>query len=426
MNVLVVGSGGREHALAWKLRQSRKLGKLYCAPGNPGIAREAECVAIDAMDFDELITFARQHDVELTIVGPENPLAAGIVDRFANAGLHAFGPTAAAARLESSKSFAKDLMARYDIPTAQFAEFTDADAAREYVREQGAPIVVKADGLAGGKGVTVASSVDEAIEAIDAAMVSDKFGAAGQRVVIEEYLEGEEASMFALSDGRALIPLASSQDHKRVFDDDEGPNTGGMGAYSPAAVITPALFEEIEAHVLRPCIDGMAEDGHPYRGVLYAGLMITRDGPKVIEFNCRFGDPETQVVLPRMKSDLLPLLEACGHGGLANHTIEWHSGACVTVVMASGGYPGSFEKDKPISGIDDAEKLPETVVFHAGTRHKDQQLVTSGGRVLAVTSSAPDVRQAIDRAYKGIGKIQFEGAHYRHDIGRRALDRSEV
>ncbi len=426
MNVLLVGSGGREHALAWKLRQSPLLDKLYCAPGNPGIEREAECVAIDAMDIDGLIEFARQHEIHLTVIGPENPLAAGIVDRFANAGLRAFGPSAAAARLESSKAFAKDLMVRYGIPTAKYAEFTDPEQAKAYVREHGAPIVVKADGLAAGKGVTVAAEVGEALDAIDAAMVMGSFGAAGQRVVIEECLEGEEASIFALSDGRALIPLATAQDHKRVFDDDQGPNTGGMGAYSPAPVVTERLFEVIEACVLRPCIDGMAEDGHPYRGVLYAGLMITADGPKVIEFNCRFGDPETQVVLPRMKSDLLPLLDACTHGGLDGHRVEWLPGACVTVVMASGGYPGVFEKGKVITGIEAAEKLPETVVFHAGTRRDGGRLVTNGGRVLNVTATGPDIRTTIDRAYAAVNRIAFDHAHYRSDIGRRALARQAV
>lgn len=421
MNVLVVGSGGREHALAWKLRQSPLLDKLYCAPGNPGIEREAQCVAIDAMDVDGLIEFARTHGVGLIVVGPENPLAAGIVDRFANAGLRAFGPTAAAARLESSKAFAKDLMARYDIPTARYADFTDADQARDYVRQQGAPIVVKADGLAAGKGVTVASDVDEALAAIDAAMVEGSFGAAGNRVVIEECLEGEEASIFALSDGRALIPLATAQDHKRVYDDDQGPNTGGMGAYSPAPIVMPTLFTEIEARILRPCIDGMAEDGHPYRGVLYAGLMITANGPKVIEFNCRFGDPETQVVLPRMKNDLLPLLDACTHGGLENHGAHWHYGSCVTVVMASGGYPGKFEKGKEITGIDAAEKLGGTVVFHAGTRLDGGRLVSNGGRVLNVTATGTDIRSTIDLAYAAVEQIHFDGAHFRRDIGHRAL-----
>ncbi len=421
MNVLVVGSGGREHALAWKLRQSPLLGELYCAPGNPGIEREAECVAIDAMDIDALIEFARTHDVALTVVGPEMPLAAGIVDRFANAGLRAFGPTAAAARLESSKAFAKDLMTRYGIPTARYAEFSDAAQARDYVKAQGAPIVVKADGLAAGKGVTVAADVDQALAAIDAAMVEGSFGAAGNRVVIEECLEGDEASIFALSDGRALVPLATAQDHKRALDDDQGPNTGGMGAYSPAPIVTPTLFTEIESRILRPCIDGMAEDGHPYRGVLYAGLMLTADGPKVIEFNCRFGDPETQVVLPRMKNDLLPLLDACTHGGLDGHSAHWHYGSCVTVVMASGGYPGTFEKGKPITGIERAEKLGGTVVFHAGTRREGQNIVTNGGRVLNVTATGADIRSTIETAYAAVDEIHFDGAHFRRDIGHRAL-----
>jgi phosphoribosylamine--glycine ligase len=423
MNVLLVGSGGREHALAWKLAQSPHLGKLYCAPGNPGMERHGKCVPIDAMDLDRLIEFAREHDIALTVVGPENPLAAGIVDRFHNAGLRAFGPSAAAARIESSKAFAKDLMARYGIPTARYAEFTDPVAAADYVKKNGAPIVIKADGLAAGKGVTVAMTDDEAIDAIQQSMVDSAFGAAGQRVVIEEFLEGEEASIFALSDGNAILPLVAAQDHKRVNDGDQGPNTGGMGAYSPAPIITRPLFAEIEERVLRPAIDGMAEDGHPYRGVLYAGLIITRDGPKVIEFNCRFGDQETQVVLPRMKSDLLPLLDACAHGSLEEHGVHWHEGACVTVVMASGGYPGAFVKGKVITGIDDAEKLEGVTVFHAGTKREANALLTNGGRVLNVTAAGPDIRATIARAYEAVDRIHFESAHWRKDIGHRALNR---
>ena len=423
-NVLLVGSGGREHALAWKLAQSPELGKLYCAPGNPGMDKYGKCVPIDAMDLDRLIEFAREHDIGLTVVGPENPLAAGIVDRFEKAGLRAFGPSAAAARIESSKAFAKDLMSRYGIPTARYAEFEDADAARDYVQQHGAPIVIKADGLAAGKGVTVAMHINEALDAIDQAMVKSAFGAAGQRVVIEEFLEGEEASIFALSDGNAILPLVAAQDHKRVNDGDQGPNTGGMGAYSPAPLITPALFADIEERVLRPAIDGMAEDGHPYRGVLYAGLIITREGPKVIEFNCRFGDPETQVVLPRMRGDLLPLLAACAHGGLRDQRAHWHYGACVTVVMASGGYPGTFQKGKPISGIDDAEKLEGVTVFHAGTKRESNTLLTNGGRVLNVTATGPDIATTIARAYEAVDRIHFEGAHYRRDIGARALNQS--
>jgi len=420
-NVLLVGSGGREHALAWKLAQSPLLGRLYCAPGNPGMDRLGKCVPIDAMDLDRLIDFAREHDVGLTVVGPENPLAAGIVDRFEKAGLRAFGPSAAAARIESSKAFAKDLMSRYGIPTARYAEFEDADAARNYVQHQGAPIVIKADGLAAGKGVTVAMHIGDALDAIDQAMVHGAFGAAGQRVVIEEFLEGEEASIFALSDGNAILPLVAAQDHKRVNDGDQGPNTGGMGAYSPAPLITPTLFTQIEERVLRPAIDGMAEDGHPYRGVLYAGLIITHDGPKVIEFNCRFGDPETQVVLPRLRGDLLPLLAACAHGGLRDQSAHWHYGACVTVVMASGGYPGAFQKGKPISGIEAAEELEGVTVFHAGTRRESGQLLTNGGRVLNVTATGPDIATTIARAYEAADRIHFEGAHYRRDIGARAL-----
>lgn len=421
MKALVVGSGGREHALAWKIRQSPEVEAVYCAPGNPGTAQVGECVDLDPMDFDGLIAFARETGIDLTVVGPENPLAAGIVDRFDKAGLRAFGPSAAAAQIESSKAYAKGLMCRYGIPTAAYEEFTDAEAAKAYVAKHGAPIVVKADGLAAGKGVTVAFEADQAVEAIDCIMLDGAFGAAGDRVVLEEYLEGEEASIFALSDGRRLLPLASSQDHKQAFDGDQGPNTGGMGAYSPAPLITDALFEEIERTVLRPCIEGMARDGDPYRGVLYAGLMITDAGPKVVEFNCRFGDPETQVVLPRMRSDLVPLLAACCDGSLEGQAVAWRDEACVTVVMASEGYPGSYPKGRAITGIEDAEALRDVFVFHAGTRQDGGALVTSGGRVLNVTALGPDIETTIARAYAAVERIHFDGAHYRRDIGRKAL-----
>ncbi|MCH7960620.1 MAG: phosphoribosylamine--glycine ligase, partial [Candidatus Hydrogenedentes bacterium] len=343
MNVLVIGSGGREHALTWKIAQSSLVTKIFCAPGNPGMAHWAECVDLDAGDIDGLIAFAAEHAIALTVVGPEDPLAAGIVDRFTAAGLKAFGPRADAARLEASKVFAKDFMQRHGIPIAKYREFTEPDEAIAYVKEKGAPIVVKADGLAAGKGVTVAQDVDAAIRAINEMMREKIFGDAGARVVIEECLVGEEASIFALSDGETILPLVSSQDHKAAYDGDTGPNTGGMGAYSPAPVVTEAIFEQIMDTVIRPCIEGMHADGSPYTGVLYAGLMITDAGPKVIEFNCRFGDPETQVVLPRMTTDLVPLLMACCDGGLKGMEVTWGEGACVTVVMASEGYPKSYE-----------------------------------------------------------------------------------
>lgn len=420
MRVLVVGGGGREHALAWKLQQSPSVEALYCAPGNPGIERVAECVAIAPSDFDALVDFARKETIDLTVVGPEGPLAGGIVDRFQDVGLTIFGPTAAAAQIESSKSFAKGLMKQYGIPTAAHETFDNAENAKAYVNRMGAPIVIKADGLSAGKGVTVANTVDEALEAVDRVMVDHVFGDAGNRVVVEECLVGEEASIFALTDGENVLPLASSQDHKPLLDGDRGPNTGGMGAYSPAPVVTDALFKEIEDTILRPCIEGMAKEGSPYRGVLFAGLMISDDGPKVVEFNCRFGDPEAQVLLPRMRSDLAVLLLSCCEGTLGKRSVEWDDGACVTVVMASGGYPATYEKGKAITGIEAAEALGLTV-FHAGTARTNGELVTNGGRVIGVTAMGPDVPSTIAKAYQGVEKIAFEGAVYRKDIGRKAL-----
>jgi len=411
MKVLVVGSGGREHAIAWRLAQDASVDQVYCAPGNPGMTHVGECIQTDPTDFERLSFFARAEKIDLTVVGPEAPLAAGIVDRFREEKLRAFGPTAAAARLESSKAFAKGVMERHGIPTARYAEFENAQAARAYVQECGAPIVVKADGLAAGKGVTVAMDVPSALAAIDAAMTEGAFGEAGRRVIIEEYLEGEEASIFALSDGRDLLVLDSSQDHKAAFDGDTGPNTGGMGAYSPAPVVTEALLSEVTEQVLRPCIDGMAHEGFPYTGVLYAGLMITKTGPKVIEFNCRFGDPEAQVLLPRMSGDLAELLCACCDGTLGRHSVGWRNGACVSVVMASGGYPGPYEN------------APGVTVFHAGTTEANGRLVTNGGRVLNVTAMGDTIGVAIENAYAAVDKIEFENAIYRRDIGQKALAR---
>lgn len=423
MNVLILGSGGREHALAWKIAQSPQVERLYCAPGNPGIAGVAQCVPLGVNDFEALIAFAKEHAVDLTVVGPEDPLARGITDRFAEAGLMVFGPTAAAARLESSKVFAKEFLQRHGIPTAAYAEFDSFDAAVAYIEAQGAPLVVKADGLAAGKGVVVALDTATAVEAVREMMVGRVFGDAGARVVVEECLFGEEASILAFSDGTTVVPMAASQDHKPVFDGDQGPNTGGMGAYSPAPVVTDALMAEICRTILEPAIRGMREDGTPYMGVLYAGLMMTTSGPKVIEFNCRFGDPETQVVLPRMKTDLVSALLACCRGELDRLPLEWHEGACVSVVMASGGYPRDYAKSKVITGIDAAERLAGVTVFHAGTKVQDGALVTNGGRVLNVTAAGAGIREAIDAAYDAVGCIQFEGAHYRRDIGGKALKR---
>jgi len=423
VNVLVIGSGGREHTLTWKVAQSPLVGRVYCAPGNPGMAQHATCVDIGVKEFDKLIPFAKNHAVDLALVGPEDPLAAGLVDRFAEAGVRAFGPSREAVRLEASKAFAKEVMTRCDIPSAEYCEFDDADAAIAYVREKGAPIVIKADGLAAGKGVTVARDVDEAVEAIHAAMVDKVFGEAGSKVLVEERLVGEEASILAFTDGKTVLPMVSSQDHKPAYDGDMGPNTGGMGAYSPAPVVAPELDSEIERRILRPCIEGMAEQGKPYTGVLYAGLMITDAGPKVVEFNCRFGDPEVQVVLPRMTCDIVPLLLACCDGTLDQLQTTWDDGACVTVVMASGGYPKAYEKGKVITGIDRAEREEGVIVFHAGTKREGDNLLTNGGRVLDVTALGPDIASTIDKAYRAVKQIHFDQAHYRTDIGQKALKR---
>lgn len=423
MKVLIIGSGGREHALAWKMAQSPLVQKVFGAPGNPGIALldKGACIPIGAMDFEGLRAFIEQEDIALTVVGPEDPLAGGIVESLQETGRMVFGPVAAAARLEGSKAFAKDFMIRQGIPTAAYAEFDEPDAALAYVHEQGAPIVIKADGLAAGKGVTVAHTVEEAETAIRDAMVGKVFGAAGARVVIEECLVGEEASILAFCDGKTVVPLATSQDHKPVYDNDEGPNTGGMGAYSPAPVVTPAMEQEIRERILQPVIQGMAEAGSPYCGILYAGLMITASGPKVIEFNVRFGDPETQVVLPRMDTDIVPVFQACCEGRLSEIKIAYSPRPCVTVVMASGGYPKDYEKGKHISGIEDAEALGDVMVFHAGTKQDGKKLFTNGGRVLNVTALGEDLPATIARAYAAVKRIHFDAAHYRNDIGKKAL-----
>ncbi|NUM56136.1 MAG: phosphoribosylamine--glycine ligase [Candidatus Hydrogenedentes bacterium] len=426
MNVLVVGGGGREHALAWKIAQSPLVTKLYCAPGNPGIAKLAECFDIPGSNLDALLAFAIENRIDLTVVGPEDPLSRGIVDVFEYKGLKIFGPSKAAAELEASKAFAKRIMEKYAIPTSRYATFTDAGAAAAYVREHGAPIVIKADGLAAGKGVTVARSEDEAMDAIRAMMSDKVFGEAGHTVVVEECLLGEEASILAFCDGRNVVPMVPSQDHKAAHDGDTGPNTGGMGAYAPAPVVPKEMLPEIMRTILQPCVDGMAGEGAPYRGVLYAGLMITPEGPKVIEFNCRFGDPETQVVLPLLNSDIVPIMLACCDGTLDRATIEWSNDACVSVVMASGGYPGAFEKGLPITGIDAAEIDEAVQVFHAGTKQSGGDVVTNGGRVLNVTAIGPDIRRAVVSAYDAVSHIKFKNAHFRSDIGKKALARLPV
>ena len=426
MKVLIIGGGGREHALAWKAAQSPYVESVFVAPGNAGTARESKLTNVDiaADDLAGLETFARDNAVELTIVGPEAPLVAGVVDRFRAAGLKIFGPTQAAAQLEGSKSFTKDFLARHAIPSADYATFTDVDAALTYLAEKGAPIVIKADGLAAGKGVIVAMTQAEAEAAVRDMLEANAFGDAGARVVIEEFLEGEEASFIVMVDGEHVLPMATSQDHKRVGDGDTGPNTGGMGAYSPAPVVTDAVYRRIIDEVIQPTVRGMAEEGHAYTGFLYAGLMIGADGaPKVIEYNCRFGDPETQPILLRLKSDLVRLCLAGAEGTLNRERCEWDSRPAVGVVMAAGGYPGSYRKGDVIEGLDAAEAAG-CKVFHAGTAEDDQgRVVTSGGRVLCVTALGERVSSARDRAYEGVEAVRWEDALYRRDIAYRAIAR---
>lgn len=420
--VLVIGQGGREHALVWKLAQSPKIEKLYAAPGNPGIAELAECIDIQATDVEKLLAFAKEQNIDLTVVGPEAPLMEGIVDRFQAAGMKIFGPTAAAARLEGSKVFTKNLLKKYNIPTADYESFDNMESAIDYVKrytDQGKPVVVKADGLAAGKGVIIAQDFAEARAAVEAIMKDHSFGDAGNQVVIEECLTGEEVSFFAVSDGTNYIPLLSAQDHKRIFDNDEGPNTGGMGAYCSPPVFTPELHKFVLDEVIEPVIKAMQSEGHPYQGVLYAGLMITPDGPKVLEFNARFGDPETQVLMPMIKSDIYPLFEMAADGRLNDYRVELNTGNCVCVVLASQGYPGSYEKGKIINGLHDLDQ--DSMVFHAGTTIKDNHIITNGGRVLGVVASGPNIPEAIHKVYNQVEKIHFEGMQYRKDIGRKAL-----
>jgi phosphoribosylamine--glycine ligase len=418
MNVLVIGGGGREHAIAWRLAQSPSTDTVYCAPGNPGM-RGIEHVPIS--DLDELAEFALANDVELTVVGPEAPLCAGAVNIFRARGLTIFGPDQAAAQLEGSKVFAKDFMLRHGLPTAAAETFTDAASAVDWIRDNGAPIVVKASGLAAGKGVTVAMNEDDAVAAVEHCF-SGGFGEAGAEVLLEEYMDGEEASIFAFVDNHSIAPLESSQDHKRVGDGDTGPNTGGMGAYSPAPVVDDAMWKRIDSEILKPFLAGLQADGLDYRGIIYIGLMIDENGPRIVEFNVRFGDPEAQPILTRLRSDLAVGMKACGENRLAEYTFEWSPNPAVCVVLASGGYPGSYEKGKVISGIDAAEAL-DTVVFHAGTRLDDGQIVNNGGRVLGVTAARPTIAEAIDAAYAGARCISWDGMFYRNDIGYRALQR---
>jgi phosphoribosylamine--glycine ligase len=422
MRLLLVGSGGREHALAWALAASPLCDALYCAPGNAGIAEQAECVPIPADDLEGVVDFARRQRVDLVVVGPEAPLCAGLVDRLAAAGIRVFGPTAAAARLEGSKRFAKDLCTRFTIPTAAYGTFANAVAAKSYVRQQGAPIVVKADGLAGGKGVTIARTLAEAEAAIDEALGAGRFGPAGATLVIEEFLDGEEASFFALVDGRHALPLVSAQDHKPVGEGDSGPNTGGMGAYSPAPIVTEAMAGRIMDEIIEPTVAGMAAMGCPYKGVLYAGLMIGPEGPKLLEYNVRFGDPECQVLVVRLMSDLLPALIAAIDGELGHFHLRWLDEAALTVVMAANGYPGAYETGSEIRGLAAAAAVEGVTVFHAGTaRAGDGRLLATGGRVLNVTANGPTIAEAQRRAYAAVDHIDWPGGFCRRDIGWRAV-----
>lgn len=424
MRILVVGSGGREHALCWAIAGSPLCEKLWCAPGNAGIAEDAECLDIGAEDVDALVAFAREQRPDLVVVGPEGPLVLGLVDRLESEGIRAFGPSAAAARLEGSKGFMKDLCARHGIPTARYGRFTDPQAAKAFARELGAPLVVKADGLAAGKGVTVAESLEQAGRAIEEALVGGRFGAAGEEVVVEEFLTGEEISFFALCDGERALPLASAQDHKRAFDGDRGPNTGGMGAYSPAPAMTPALQARVMAEIVEPTVAAMKAEGAPFKGVLFAGLMISPEGePRLLEHNVRFGDPECQALMLRLKSDLLPALVAAAEGQLGAFDLRWYDAAALVVVLAARGYPGVYEKDTEIRGLEQAAQVEEVTVFHAGTAWSESGALTAtGGRVLGVAALGETLKEAQARAYRAVDRIDWAEGFCRRDIGWRALE----
>ena len=420
LKVLVVGSGAREHCLAWKIAQSSEVDKVYCAPGNGGTHQVAENVDIAATDIEGLLGFAIKEKIDITMVGPEAPLVDGIVDRFKKNDLKVFGPTKDLALLEGSKVFAKEVMKKYNIPTADFAVFSDARQAKEYVKTKGVPIVVKADGLAAGKGVIVCVSEQEAIEAIDEMLVAKKFGEAGEKIVIEDCLEGEEASILIFTDGKTIVPLVSSQDHKRAYDNDQGPNTGGMGAYAPAPIVTDEMFKKIMDQICIPLIEGLSKDGKRYSGILYVGLMIKNGEPSVLEFNVRFGDPETQAILPKLKSDLAEAIIKTASGQLDKVTLTWDDRPCICVVLASGGYPGAYEKGKEIAGLDELKDIKDVFVFHAGTK-LNSTITTSGGRVLSVVGLGEDIKDAQSKAYNAISKVNFEGMYYRKDIASKAL-----
>ncbi|MCL0107288.1 phosphoribosylamine--glycine ligase [Thermodesulfovibrionales bacterium] len=423
MKALVIGGGGREHAIVWKLMQSRHVDKVYCMPGNAGIAEIAECIDVHSLDFNKLVDFVKYEWVDLTIVGPEGPLSGGIVDAFEREGRRIVGSTKMATQLESSKVFAKEFMKRYRIPTAEYKVFTSYIHAEEYVRMKGLPIVIKADGLAAGKGVFVASRAEEVVDALRLVMKERIFGDAGNRVIVEQYLEGEEVSFMAFTDGSTIIPMVSSQDYKRVFDNDEGPNTGGMGAYSPAPVITRELESIIMERIMRPAISGLKAMGIKYKGVLYAGLIIDNGNPYVLEFNCRFGDPEAQSILSRLNTDIMDISMAITDERLSDINIEWSDEAAVCVVLASEGYPGKYKRGKVIHGLNDVRDMDNVVVFHAGTAFNDNEIITKGGRVLGVTATGKDINGAKERSYEAVKRIHFEGMHYRKDIANKALNR---
>ena len=422
MRVLVIGGGGREHALIWKISQSPKVTKVFCAPGNAGTAAIANNVPIPADKIDQLLEFAQENEIGLTVVGPEQPLVMGIVDRFQEKGLRIFGPSARAAELEGSKAFSKNIMKKYDLLTAEYETFTSHEKAILYVDKENGPIVVKASGLAAGKGVILCRNAEEGRNAVDTIMKDKSFGSAGDEVVIEEFLEGQEVSVLAFTDGNTVLLMDSAQDHKAALDGDQGPNTGGMGAYSPAPVFTDLIRQKVRDNIMFPLVRAMKAEGRPYQGIIYAGLMLTKLGPKILEFNARFGDPETQPLLVRMESDIVPLFEACIDGILEQCDLKWKPETSVCVVMAAKGYPGYYEKGKEISGLDDAGALPDVMVFHAGTKGEGGKVLTNGGRVLGITATGPDTPSAIAKAYEAVSKIKWDGIHYRKDIAARGRD----
>lgn len=421
MTILVIGSGGREHALVWKIAKSRRIKKIFCAPGNPGIAQLAECVSIKAEDINSLREFAIKEKIGLAVVGPELPLTSGIVDSFEEKGLKIFGPSKKASEIEGSKVFAKDLMQTYGIPTANYKVFKNPKDAKDYIKGHSLPLVIKADGLAAGKGVIICKTREDAIDAIKLIMEKKAFGEAGDRVIVEEFLKGEEVSFFAITDGKTVLSLPPCQDHKAIFDGDKGPNTGGMGAYSPTPIITAKLKQEIMSRIMIPTVKAMEKEGRPYKGVLYAGLMITKDGPRVLEYNCRFGDPETQPIMMRLKNDIVDVLSAAVEERLNKIKLNCDNKLALCVVMASKGYPGDYEKGKEIKGIEEASNLKDVVVFHAGTTLNGDKLVTAGGRVLGVTAMGVGIKRAINKAYEAVSRIKWEGVHYRKDIGEKAI-----